>query len=404
MSPHLPFAGAPARAAAVTDSTAPVVILGGGLAGGLTALALCEAGRGAGVTLIERDTRLGGNHTWSFHDTDLDAEQRRLVMPLVAHRWPRHLVQFPGRQRIIETGYATFTGEDLARVVSDRMQAARGRVLLGVAVASLDGTTVRLTDGRVLRADLVLDARGAEPLPPGARAGYQKFVGLEVELREDGPWTTPVVMDATVSQLGGYRFVYVLPFTRRHVLIEDTVYGSDATLDVAETESRVWAYVQESGAAIQRIERREIGVLPLPITAAASDDPAAGAPNVVSIGYRGGFFHPVTGYSLPLAARVATAVARTRRTEDVPAAVAAIARDLRGQQRFGRLLNRLLFQAMPPGARWHALDRFYRLPDATIARFYASRNTLWDRLRVLAGRPPRGVSLIRMMRPRGEEA
>ena len=50
------------------------VIVGGGLAGGLIALALANAGRGGHVTLIEREPRLGGNHTWSFHLTDLGDE------------------------------------------------------------------------------------------------------------------------------------------------------------------------------------------------------------------------------------------------------------------------------------------------------------------------------------------
>jgi lycopene beta-cyclase len=142
-----------------------------------------------------------------------------------------------------------------------------------------------------------------------------------------------------------------------------------------------------------------MGVLPLPLSAETAAAAPAG-PSAVAIGYRGGFFHPVTGYSLPLAARVATAIARAGAPLQVAPAVAAIARGLRGQQRFERLLNRLLFQAMPAGARWHALDRFYRLPDDTIARFYASRNTFWDRLRVLAGRPPQGVSVARLFRPR----
>ena len=49
------------------------VIVGGGLAGNLAALALGERGR-ARVTLLEQDQALGGNHTWSFHDGDLDRE------------------------------------------------------------------------------------------------------------------------------------------------------------------------------------------------------------------------------------------------------------------------------------------------------------------------------------------
>ena len=65
---------------------------------------------------------------------------------------------------------------------------------------------------------------------------------------------------------------------------------------------------------------------------------------------------------------------------------------LEPQRRFGQLLNRLMFEAMPPASRWTALDRFYRLPEATISRFYASASTWKDRARILVGRPPAGLS------------
>src|SRR3954470_11521619 len=90
---------------------AEFLVVGGGLAGGLVALAKAESGRGEGVTLIEQETRLGGNHTWSFHRTDLDDDGLALVGPLVSHRWPRHEVRFPGHARTIESEYATLTSE-----------------------------------------------------------------------------------------------------------------------------------------------------------------------------------------------------------------------------------------------------------------------------------------------------
>jgi lycopene beta-cyclase len=34
------------------------------------------------------------------------------------------------------------------------------------------------------------------------------------------------------------------------------------------------------------------------------------------------------------------------------------------------------------------LERFYRLPEALIERFYAGTSTPADRLRIVAGRPP----------------
>jgi lycopene beta-cyclase len=372
------------------------VIVGGGLAGGLAALALADAGRAAGVTLVEGGGTLGGDdgHTWSCHDSDLDAESRALVMPLVAHRWPHQVVRFPGRERRIDTGYMTITGERFARLVRERLERAGARVLLGARAVDVGARQVRVADGRVVEGDIVLDARGPERDGGGGR-GYQKFVGLELTLTDDGPWRVPVVMDASVDQNDGFRFVYVLPFSRRHVLVEDTVYAEDGLVDTDAFSQRVVAYVEAHGARIDRVLRREVGVLPLPLDDRRQPEADRGGP--LAIGYRGGFFHGVTGYSLPEAARVAQALARTRTREEASRTLAALASERAGQRRFQRLLARLLFRALPPATRWTALDRFYRLPDETIARFYASRSTAFDRARVLVGRPPAGISWRRLL-------
>ena len=203
------------------------LIVGGGLAGGLIALALADAGRGRGVVLVDQGRVLGGNHTWSFHDSDLDASQHQLVSALVTNRWPRQLVRFPGRERTIDTGYASITSETFARIVGDRLEAAGTRLMLGQKVATVGESQVGLDDGTVIRSKRVIDARGPEQRQLGSETGYQKFVGLELELSEDGPWTMPIVMDATVPQIDGYRFVYVLPFSPRRVLVEDTMYSGN---------------------------------------------------------------------------------------------------------------------------------------------------------------------------------
>ena len=72
--------------------------------------------------------------------------------------------------------------------------------------------------------------------------------------------------------------------------------------------------------------------------------------------------------------------------------LAGLARNHERQARFCRLLNWLLFCAYPQGERWQVLQRFYRLPEATIRRFYALDLTLADRARLLLGRPPGGLS------------
>jgi lycopene beta-cyclase len=355
-------------------------------------LALAEAGGDRSITLVEESDRLGGSHTWSFHETDLDPEERAFVAPFVAWRWSRQTVRFPGVQRALAIGYASVTSERFDPVARDRLERAGCRILWATRVSEVGPHEVRLAAGRTLPADVVIDARG--PARFASAAGFQKFVGLELELAADGPWTAPVVMDATVPQLDGYRFVYVLPFTPRQVLVEDTIYADGPELDPAAFEKRALDYAAASGARVAGIRRRESGVLPLPLHAGRAEPDRPGA--ALRIGYRGGFFHPVTGYSLPLAIRVARALATAPTARGMARALAALGRSLAPQHRFGCLLNRLMFRAMAPAGRWTALARFYRMPEPTIARFYASRTTALDRLRLMVGRPPAGFSWRRL--------
>jgi lycopene beta-cyclase len=55
---------------------------------------------------------------------------------------------------------------------------------------------------------------------------------------------------------------------------------------------------------------------------------------------------------------------------------------------FYRLLNRMLFRAAKPQQRYKVLERFYRLPQPLIERFYAAGSTLGDKARILSGKPP----------------
>ena len=92
-------------------------------------------------------------------------------------------------------------------------------------------------------------------------------------------------------------------------------------------------------------------------------------------------------------------------TERPPAEkLPALLREQRSQLGFGVLLNRMLFNAFAPSERSFAIERFYRLPAASVRRFYALSLTRADRLRLVCGRPPRGFSLQRALglgAPRG---
>jgi len=266
-------------------------------------------------------------------------------------------------------------------------------LLLESRVEIAEGNAVQLCDGRVLRAEVVLDGRGlgSSDLPVVHRGGYQKFLGLELELDDVSSSAVPVLMDARVAQTDGYRFVYVLPFSKTRVLVEDTYYSLAPELDRERARSRVLEFAESRGYRVSSVIREEHGVLPIP-THSTSAPSSAGIP----VGMRAGWFHPTTGYSLPTAARFAERCAQCS-AADLPQIAREFSRKHEQQAGFARFLNRLLFRAFAPSDRRHVMERFYGLPEDVIARFYAMQSTALDRAQILFGRPPRGFSIGQML-------
>ena len=363
----------------------PLVIVGGGLAGALAAVRLAELHPDLPLLLVESGDAIGGNHTWSFFDSDVPDGLQDLVAALAPVRWPRHRVHFPGRTRELAMAYNSVAAPALDALVRERLA---GRLRLGTKVTRIASDGIELAGGERIGARGVIDARGPQGAMPGLELGWQKFVGIEFAAASPEP-DCATVMDACLPQLDGYRFVYVLPFGPDRVLVEDTYYSNDAELDREAVSGRVRVLAAERGLLGSEL-RQEAGVLPIliggdPDRFWPADDPVA------RLGLAGGFFHATTGYSFGLALRLADELARLP-GEFGSAELArwTRARFLRHWREtwYFRLLNRMLFNAAKPGERWRVFAHFYRLPAERIARFYAGELTPIDRMRILSGRPP----------------
>lgn len=360
-----------------------LVILGGGLAGGLAALAIAAQRPELRLLLVEREARLGGNHIWSFFDGDLGPAGDRLVAPLITHRWPGgHDVRFPGYDRTLATPYNSIasSGFDahLRRVLGER-------VLAGLDVVAVAPQKVTLSDGRSIAARGVIDARGAGDLSV-LDCGWQKFVGSALYLSAPHGIDRPVIMDARVPQIDGYRFVYLLPWDDRTIFVEDTYYSDTPDLPEARIDARITEYAAAQGWTVDAVRHRETGVLPV-VHGGDFDRYWPADDGTARIGVRGGLFHPLTGYSLPDA--VATALWLAAQPVDgLAAATRARAAAHWRAGSYYRFLAKMLFQAAVPDQRWRVFARFYRLGAPLIGRFYAGRSTTMDRMRILCGRPP----------------
>jgi lycopene beta-cyclase len=235
----------------------------------------------------------------------------------------------------------------------------------------------------------VIDCRGFAPTPH-LSGGWQVFMGRHLRTAAPHGVERPVIMDAAVEQLGGYRFVYVLPLAPDELFVEDTYYQDTPLLDGNVLGERLEAYCRSNGWEGE-VLGSETGVLP--VISGGEFRAFRREHEIVGVGLagaRGGFVHPLTSYTLPFAAETALAVAANA---DLPGdAMAAMLADRARRHwqatRFYRRLGAMLLGAARPEERWRVFARFYRLDPRLIERFYAARSTLPDRARILCGKPP----------------
>ncbi|WP_033919323.1 lycopene beta-cyclase CrtY [Sphingomonas sp. 37zxx] len=375
-----------------------VAIVGAGLAGGLIALALRELRPDCDVRLIDAAGVIGGNHVWSFFASDVAPEHRWIVAPLITYSWDRYDIAFPAHGRTINEPYFSIESERLDKLVRQKLPPQA--LMLRRKVLAVSPTAVVLADGDRIEADGVIDCRGAGDLSH-LDMGWQKFVGEELQLAAPHESPRPMVMDATVEQVDGYRFVYCLPFGPDRMFVEDTYYSDTPEIAVTDNTSRIADYAATRGWQVDRIVRQESGALPVAFGGDFEGYWNSGGKKVAKAGMRAGQFHPLTGYSLPDAVRTAAAVARLTDYSGIALheALHGIAASTWGSRRFYRMLSAMLFKAAEPEERYRVLERFYRLDARLVSRFYAGHSTAFDKLRVLTGKPPvpigRAIAAIR---------
>lgn len=361
-----------------------VIISGGGLFGVLAALRLAQAEGSRKILIVERGEVLGGNHTWSCHDSDLEGSP--WIRPFISRSWPNHEVKFPGFTRILASPYHSIRSEDLRKKISDYPGIS---VLLRTEALSSNQSSVTLKGGTQLQASLVLDANGPLENDSGSGGGYQKFIGWDLEFEQPHGFVRPCLMDATGDQSDGYHFFYYLPWTDRTCLVEDTYYHDHPDLDEALVAERIRAELSTRGLKVKNLLRVEKGILPIPGRISGFTPSKAGS-GAVRIGVKAGFFHATTGYSLPFAAQVADLIAQGfhQGPEHLRQLLATYHRQIERRNGFYCLLNRMLFRAAEGRERYRVLQRFYQLPEPLIGRFYGAKTTVLDQFRILMGRPP----------------
>ncbi|WP_298469206.1 lycopene beta-cyclase CrtY [uncultured Erythrobacter sp.] len=377
------------------DAMTDVAIVGGGLAGGLIALALNRHAPDTRFVLIEAGKVLGGNHRWSWFESDLDAAGKELLSPLRQTEWHKgYEVRFPKYRRKLDTGYRSMSSGDFHEALSRILP--EGSLVFNRKASAIDARGVDLDDGTRIKARTVIDCRSFTP-SEHLRGGWQVFLGRQMRLDKPHGIERPMIMDASVDQVaphgngGAYRFVYVLPLGAHDVFVEDTYYADDPMLDRGALSARIDQYCHQHGWQKGVPVGHEAGVLPV-LTGGdfSAYQNEVRIDGVAVAGARGGFVHPLTSYTIPIAVENALAIAAEA---DLPGAQLAAMMEARARKHwrstgYYRLLGRFLFFAADPERRVNIFQRFYGLRPRLIERFYAARSSSFDKVRVLWGNPP----------------
>ncbi|MDC0886304.1 lycopene beta-cyclase CrtY, partial [Altererythrobacter sp.] len=356
---------------------ADVAIVGGGLSGGLIALALRKARPELDVRLIEADEVLGGNHRWSWFASDLTAFGTSLLAPFRKSEWHGYDVRFPGHSRTLSSRYYSLASTDFDAAL--RRELAQDTIFTKCAVSICSADTVTLASGEELPARTVIDCRGFEP-SQYLNGGWQVFMGRHLHTSVPHGITRPIIMDAAVEQLDGYRFVYVLPLGASDLFVEDTYYQDSPVLDRSALSSRLDQYCRAQGWDGD-IVASETGVLPV-ITGGkfSSYRRERGLDHVAQAGARALLAHPLTSYTLPQAAETAELIVQNADLpgDQIAALLASHAQRHWNRTGYYRLLGTMLFGAAKPTERYRVFERFYRLDEGLVERFYAGRSSFKD--------------------------
>jgi lycopene beta-cyclase len=292
-------------------------IVGAGLAGLSLARAFARANVPGRVAIVDAKPRFADDRTWSFWDVDGSTDEA-----LGTSSWTRWQLVDPSgsyRQEAAIPYVAIESGRFYDAALAE-IEVARHDLFLAERVIGIDARAKSClvhTSLRTIDAEYVFDARGLTAAMVDGAHVVQRFAGYRIETArdtfDDGVAT---LMDVQPDTDDGFHFFYLLPFSPREALVENTYFARRA-IGRARLESELERYIaRRFGAARPSITYREAGAIPM----SGRLSLPSGTSRVIPIGLRGGCARPGSGYTFhrvqKQAARIASAFADSRTPGD----------------------------------------------------------------------------------------
>ena len=371
----------------MTGVACDLAIIGGGLSGGLIALAARRAQPDRRILLIEAAPSLGGNHLWSFIDSDVDDKAKLLLEPLVNYGWREFAVVFPRYKRALPHSFYSIRSDQFDITLRKAMPAES--ILTGRRAMAVSADAVVLEDGTTIAAHGVVDARGPADLSL-LDLHYRKFVGYELTL--DGPHSVrrATLIDAAADPAEGFQYMTMLPIENDRLFIEDVRYEGHFDLDMPDHCQRIVNHAARFGWRIRSSARGQAGIVPIALGGNFEDYWQSGGVGVAKVGLRAGLFHPVSGNSLADAARTAWMIAEAKDWSGAALhkMLHAHAAKSWARRAYYRRFAAQMLRETAPSEGYRMLEALYRMDSDLIARFHGMELGLADRVALSLGDGP----------------
>jgi lycopene beta-cyclase len=342
-----------------------VLVVGGGPAG--RALAAATAARGLRTVLLDPAPEAPWRATYGCWADELPPD---LPASVVAARAPGTAIALSEHRLGWE--YAVLDVPGLRAHLDGELHSAGVEVRAGRATGTAGLGAVRLADGRVLRAAVVVDAGGhRQPLRTGPGrcrpAAQQTAAGVVVAEATAAPLVRPgeaLFMDwrADHGEEGWPTFLYGAPLGGGSVLLEETSLARRPGLPLPALRRRLHARLAHHGIVAPAGAATESVRFPV-------DSPHHGTPGVLAFGAAAPLVHPASGFSVATSLRLAPDVANTIAAQlpAGPGKALAAARSMlwprgaRAVHRFRRIGLEALLR-MPPAEVPAFFETFFALP------------------------------------------
>jgi lycopene beta-cyclase len=369
-----------------------LIIIGAGAAGLSLLLALDETKYTQSVKLVERSSGPQNDRIWSFWNNDSVPDYLKAIITREWQTWAISADDCCYSMSHAYHRYCSIRSESLTKLVLERMQTkAHFNIEFNCDVVSVDSVNdyaLVTTQSGQLTARWVVDTR-PPPLKTHHNGLLQCFYGEEIVTEGEvfNPSSVKLMQQLASSELG-IEFIYILPFSANHALVEFTCF-SPTVLERSVLQARLKTRMREIvGSQTYKIERKECAVLPMYYVNENTNNKNQ---HLIYAGIAGGAMRASTGYSFLACQRWAKQCACELKSKQSLSALTALSSFTpigTVYQKMDKLMLTVLRNDMSIGVTLF-VQMFKKVKPARFARFMTEQATIFDFICVIWAMPKR---------------